>query len=289
MTSPRTGFMGVDPAAVEALLCRAAAEIVLPRFEALRAHEIIEKRPGDVVTVADLEAEHFLTKELPNVLPGSLVVGEEAHSKEPEILRRFDGDSPVWLVDPVDGTRNFTKGDPMFCMMVALVVRNRPIGAWIHDPLGGWTVVAEEGAGAWLNGARMTVPEAPPVDRWIGMVNSWYFEEPRRARLRAETKARFGRIRSLSCAGHDLVAQARGERHFSFYRRLWPWDHAPGALILREAGGAADTVEGTPYRAGDRVHGFLTAPSEAHWRELRAWLLGKGGRVNPEEGPPGPE
>lgn len=279
----------LDPAAVTALIRQAAEEIVLPRFESLLAHEIEEKKPGDLVTVADIEAEHFLTDRLAALLPGSLVVGEEAHSKNPEILRRFDGEEPVWLIDPVDGTRNFTEGKPTFCMMVALVSRNRPVMGWIHDPLENRTAVAEEGAGAWMDGARLMLGTAPPQDRWTGMLNSWYFDEPRRSDVRREARARFREIKSLSCAGHDLLAQSEGHRQFSFYRRLWPWDHAPGVLILRESGGAADRIDGSPYRAGDRVHGLLTAPNIDYWRDLRAFLLGKDGKPSNAPITAGPE
>lgn len=264
----------IDPDTVTALLREAAETLVLPRFDSLRKHEIIEKAPGDVVTVADLEAEHFLTDRLADLLPGSLVVGEEAHSKNPEILRRFEDDAPVWVIDPVDGTRNFTKASETFCMMVALVERNRPVMGWIHDPLPNRTAFAAEGQGAWLDGERLTVPEPPADDAMIGQLNFWYFEKPRREAIKAQALERFGQLASMSCAGHDYLGQSRGKRHFSFYRRLWPWDHAPGVLLLREAGGMAERVDGGTYRAGDRVHGLLSAPNAASWKSLRHFLMG---------------
>lgn len=265
--------MIVDADAVDALLREAAAEFVLPRFDALKEHEIEEKAPGDLVTVADREAERFLEARLPDLLPGSLVVGEEAHAGAPEILQRFGDDTPVWAVDPVDGTKNFTQGRETFCMMVALVIRNRTVMAWIHDPLTNRTVVAEEGGGAYASGTRLRIPPAPPDDRKTGLLNTVYFDEPRRSRLRAAARRRFGSISSLSCAGHDFMAQAEGRRHFSFYRRLWPWDHAPGVLILREAGGKSARIDGTPYRAGDRVYGLLSAPDPETWETLRRFLV----------------
>ncbi len=265
----------IDPDKVTELLREAAEQIVLPRFDALAHHEITEKAPGDLVTVADIEAEHFLTRQLAELLPGSVVVGEEAHAATPEILHRFEDSDPVWVIDPVDGTKNFTKASKTFCMMVALVQGNRPVMGWIHDPIPNRTAIAVLGEGAWLDGVRLIVP-APPEDRVkIGLLNTMYFEDPHRGQVRSAAKSRFGRINSLSCAGHDLLAQALGERHFSFYRRLWPWDHAPGTLLLREAGGKVERIDGTPYRAGDRVHGLLTAPDAATWQELRNFLLMK--------------
>lgn len=255
------------------LLRQAAAEIVLPRFQALEDDEVMDKGAGDVVTIADLEAEHFLTDELSRLLPGSLVVGEEAHSKNPEILARFEDDDPVWVIDPVDGTRNFTKGRHTFCMLVALVVRNRPLAGWIHDPTTERSAVAEQGGGAYLNGRRLETPDPPPEYEMVGQINTGYLEGPSaRQKLRDDAAARFRQVGSLSCAGHDFLAQSLGERHFSFYRRLWPWDHAAGALLLREAGGKVERIDGVPYRAGDRVHGLLATTRGSYWDGLRRFL-----------------
>src|SRR5262249_31532208 len=114
--------LAVDPAAVIALMREVAATHILPRFRKLAAHEIHEKAPGNLVTIADLEAERALTPALTALIPGSLVVGEEAVAHDPAILDRLAGDDPVWVVDPVDGTQNFTKAVPCFAVIVALVV-----------------------------------------------------------------------------------------------------------------------------------------------------------------------
>jgi fructose-1,6-bisphosphatase/inositol monophosphatase family enzyme len=92
-------------------LVRATARTaVLPRFRRLAAGEITEKAPGELVTVADREAEDLLSAGLLRLLPGSVVVGEEAVADDPAVLRRLAADGPVWLVDPLDGTRNFATG-----------------------------------------------------------------------------------------------------------------------------------------------------------------------------------
>lgn len=263
----------VDHDAVTALIREAAETLILPRFNALEKGEIKEKAPGDVVTIADLEAEHFLTPRLASLLPGSVVVGEEAHAKSPEILSHFEQDAPVWLIDPVDGTKNFTKSSPIFCTMVALVLKNRPILSWIHDPLKNETFCAELGAGAFKDGRRVNIPK-PSDDEgtWTAQLDRWYFDKPTSKVLGKAAEKRFGRLSKLSCAGQDFIAQIEGRRQFSFYRRPWPWDHAPGVLLHREAGGASGRIDGTPYRAGERTHGLLVAPDEGHWYRLRDFL-----------------
>jgi len=85
---------------VETIMRDASEEAILPRFRRLEGHEISEKNPGDLVTVADREAEHLLAAALTGLLPGSKVVGEEAASANNQVLEAFDGETPVWVIDP---------------------------------------------------------------------------------------------------------------------------------------------------------------------------------------------
>ena len=94
-------------------LIRAAVEAkILPRFRNLAAGEVAQKGPNDPVTIADIEAEEMLSRLLLEAYPGTLVVGEELVSREPATLDALLGDTPVWVIDPVDGTMNFADGQP---------------------------------------------------------------------------------------------------------------------------------------------------------------------------------
>lgn len=261
------------PDRVTDALREAAALDVLPRFRSLKAGDIMEKAPGDVVTVADIDAEHRLTPILEGLLPGSQVVGEEAFSRDPAILDRFDRHDAVWVIDPVDGTHNFSRGDERFCMMVGLILYGEVVMAWIHDPIPGDTALAEKGAGAVYRGNTLRVPEPPDrFEELSGSVNMSFWSHDRRAAVKVNLR-RFAELHSLRCAGHDFLLMATGSRHFSMYRRLWPWDHVPGVLIFREAGGAARRVDGSAYRPGDRVAGLLSAANETLWARLQAFLV----------------
>jgi len=146
-------------------LLREAATLVLPAFrdESARPEE---KAPGEWVTTADHAAESFLTPALMSLIPGSLVVGEEAASKNHDVLTRLTTGGWVWLLDPLDGTANFAAGVEPFSMMVALLREGEPIASWMHDPVGGDMHVAQRGSGAWSNGARVsTDPREGPLDR----------------------------------------------------------------------------------------------------------------------------
>src|SRR5690242_20515707 len=107
-----------DSDRVARLIAETAAAEIMPRFEKLERHEIQEKRPGDLVTVADLAAERRLSLVLQDLLPGSRIVGEEAVAADPCVLAALAEADPVWLIDPIDGTGNFAAGKPIFAVIV---------------------------------------------------------------------------------------------------------------------------------------------------------------------------
>ncbi|WP_281259581.1 inositol monophosphatase family protein, partial [Streptomyces glaucescens] len=114
-------FLARHAADVEEAVRKAAAAEIMPRFRQLAAHEVDQKSgPHDLVTDADRKAELYLAEALGALLPGSVVVGEEAVHANPATYEAIRGDAPVWIVDPVDGTRQFVHGEEGFCTLVAL-------------------------------------------------------------------------------------------------------------------------------------------------------------------------
>lgn len=267
--------MGPDIQNVAALIEEVAAVEILPRFERLAAHEVREKSPGDLVTVADEAAEAWLTPRLLAAVPGSLVLGEEAAAADPAILRHLDEADSLWLIDPVDGTANFAGGRPRFAVMVAYIRLGQVIAGWIHDPVGRRMAMAEYGSGAYIGGRRLTAAPAPAtLAEMKGTLHAGQFGDPV---LRARVQARrhlVEAVKSLRCAGLEYMRLAEGQIHFSLYTRLMPWDHAPGVLLHAEAGGHAGYLEGGAYDpARIDMSGLLLAPDAASWRILRDALL----------------
>ncbi|HEY9548370.1 MAG TPA: inositol monophosphatase family protein, partial [Kiloniellaceae bacterium] len=144
----------IDVAKVSAVIEEIAAEDVLPRFQSLAAEEIHEKIAGELVTVVDLAVERRLSAQLRDLLPGSLVVAEEAVHADPDLMQQLDTAAPVWIIDPIDGTRNFAHGRPVFAIMVGLAQAGESLAAWILEPVSGRFGVAERGGGAWMGGKR---------------------------------------------------------------------------------------------------------------------------------------
>ena len=118
-----------------------------------------EKSSGEWVTDADRASEEFLEPALRSLIPGSLIVGEEAVSADPSVLDRLSSDGNVWLIDPLDGTSNFAQGRPPFALMVALIRQGSTVASWILDPVANQLAISEKGSGSWINGEQVTVGE----------------------------------------------------------------------------------------------------------------------------------
>lgn len=268
----------VDIEHVGRILRRAAAEIALPRWRNLAAADVVEKNgPDDVVTVADREMEARLTADLSALMPGSLVVGEEAVHADPSQLARLAGPEPVWVIDPIDGTSAFAKGDPDFAVMVALVARQRLEAGWILAPVTGDLVCARRGDGAWRSSGgafrRLAKPTPPSgIAAMRGITGRRLMSAERQQRIAAAAR-QFRSITPAICAGIEYPKLASGEADFALYNKSEPWDHLPGLAIVEEQGFVHGKHDGSPYRPGDNTGGLLVAPDRASFTEIRALLV----------------
>ena len=263
---------GFDAAAVASIIAEAAAIEIMPRFRNLAAGDIREKSsPDDLVTVADEAMEQRLSAALRALLPGSVVIGEEAASADAGVHQLISGPEPVWVIDPLDGTSSFASGNPAFGVIVALVLNGDTLAGWIHDPNAGHTAIAERGSGAWLGHRRLTIAPPAPSSPLRGAMATKFFPPPLRDQLNARRRL-FPRHRQSHAAG-DYVELVTGTLDFALYQRTLPWDHAAGALIHAEAGGYSARLDRTPYRPVHRDGGLLLAPDHAHWESLFARLF----------------
>jgi len=248
---------------VSALMRQVAAEVVLPRFRNLAAHEISEKAADDFVTIADKESEQRLAEGLARILPEAGMIGEEACAVEPAILDRA-GHGLHWIVDPIDGTGNYAAGRPPFGIMVALADGGDVLAGWILDPLTGRLCHASRGAGAFVDGepcrARETGEPLP-----IAALAVYFMTPEQRADIAVRAEGRFILVDIPRCAAEQYPRLVLGTNDVSLFERAWPWDHAAGALFLNEAGGRLARRDGTPYVIGDKRHGLLGASSPAMW------------------------
>jgi len=258
---------------VSAVLRHAAAEVVMPRFQKLQAGEVEEKSPGEVVTIADREAEQIITPRLMSLLPGSRVVGEEAVADTPALMGELD-EGDVWLVDPIDGTANFVAGSPVFSVMVALLRRGQTVAAWLLEPVSDRLAVASLGTGAFIDGVRVrTESSCPDAASSRGAVLTRFLPEPLKEAVAANASRFSAILPGTKCSGVDYPAVATGKQNFVMFWRLLPWDHAPGSLLLSEAGGWVARLDGSRYDPSDQRPGLLAAQNRDVWETVRRELL----------------
>ena len=263
------------------ILAEAARTEIMPRFKALAPADVRQKTSVfDPVTEADEAAECAISARLRASFPGALIIGEEATAADPSLLDRL-GDAPLaFTVDPIDGTRNFVAGLPLFGVMAAAIVHGEIMAGVIHDPVCQDTAHALQGQGAWLSRKdqppqRLHVAPPGPLERMEAIAGTHYLPEPLRTTVLTNLP-RLGSATWLRCSAHEYRMAAAGFCHVLFYNRLMPWDHAPGWLLHQEAGGYSAHFDGSAYRPTRTTGGLICTPDRASWQLVKDGLMGSG-------------
>ncbi len=268
-----------DLGAVSDAIREVAAQVVLPRFRQLGEGDVTEKGPGDLVTVADVEAEHALTWFLSAHLPGSTVIGEEAVAANPPVLDAARALDRVWVIDPIDGTANFVAGSPDFAVMVALIEGGTTTASWIYQPVTDRLFTAVRGGGAFVDGRPLTrVPAPADVADLHGVIVARLLDPEARARADGRLTAVGRMSANRSAAGINYPAVAEGELDFVVYWRTHVWDHAPGSLLVDEAGGRVARLDGSAYEPWSERTGLILAADPATCASV-ASLVAPGGAI----------
>lgn len=257
--------------AVLAVMQEAAQRAILPRYQALAAHEVDSKAADDVVTVADREAELILAEGLARLLGEAAIVGEEAAHADPALLERL-GDALCWIIDPVDGTNNYAAGKPPFGIMVALAEAGETRAGWIYDPLSGRLCHAHRGGGAFVDGEQVSARSTGSVPP-VAAISLVFMDQTRREAMKAHIAPHYALVDIPRCAAEQYPRLVLGVNDVSIFERTLAWDHAAGVLFVNEAGGKAARPDGRPYRV-DEAHlpGLIGAASPVLWDDLAARL-----------------
>lgn len=247
----------MDTADVLALIREVAEQVILPRYQSLEDHEVSEKRPGDLVTVADRESEELITAALRAAFPGCVVVGEETCSADPSVMDAVGVAEHVFVVDPVDGTRNFVHGRSDFGVMVGELRGAEVTRSWIWHPVAQRAWVSERGAGVLRDGE----PMAPPV---VQSPLRGASADPRDVGVHPECDL----VDSKWACAVDYPTLMGGELDFLLYRSSNPWDHVPGWLMVSECGGAMRFADGQPYEGKSRKSGLVVMAHPRVWESV---------------------
>lgn len=262
---------------------QAAAEEIMPRWRQLAAHEVSQKNgPHDLVTIADRLAEEHLTASLTALLPGSVVVGEETVHAHPESYEALGQDRPVWIVDPVDGTRQFVRGEDGFCTLVALAHRGELLGSWTYAPARKLLATARLGHGAQLNGEPFWSGSPAPGSELEVACSHPDFTDERQKRALRNLHTPGIAPRPCGSAGLEYLAVATGAIAAVAFSWEKAWDHAAGLLLVTEAGGAQSTLTGEPFSIDGRsnVLPFSAARDKETLRRILSLLAEGAGQTS---------
>lgn len=266
--------MRPDPDRVAAVIAEVAAQEIAPHFGKLEKDEVRQKSSAtDLVTRVDEAAETALRKALGALAPGAGFIGEEAAASDPSIVAALSGPGQYWIVDPLDGTRNFVNGTPEFGTIVAYSEDGQTLMGFIHAVPDAATAIAVAGEGVrWKGAAPRVAPQRSDPPR--GLRSTGWLSPDWRDRLTRNLRRNFS-SQPGHCSAYAYLKLMSGDTDFKLSSRIHPWDHAAGALILAELGGRAAFLEGgKAYAPCDSVDAPLLATAPGRdWEDIALRLL----------------
>ena len=251
-------------------LAHRTGELQLSRYE--QPGEIKEKAPKDLVTEVDLLCEEFMISRIRERYPNDAILAEESGG-EISIAGR------TWLLDPLDGTANFSRSNPLFCACVSVIEGDEVKHAAVAAPRLGDVYHAKLGGGAFRDSEGKTYPlrveETENIDRaFVGADVAFLSpgNDPRKNGI-LEVFRSCWQLRSLGSAGIRGAWLAAGYLDVSIGTRNTPWDYAPTALLVSEAGGCVTNLAGDSWSYGS--DSLLGTNNEALHAEVLG-LINKG-------------
>jgi len=243
--SAKSGRNAIEVAIAAA---KEAGQIILANFGSER--QVSHKSKGNLVTDVDILSEKFILELLQNEYPSFGVLSEESNSSAP--LADYS-----WIVDPLDGTNNYTFGIPFFCVNVALVKGEDIMLGVTYDPVRDELFHARKGQGAYLNGSPIQVSKEGSLQASLVGLDLGYSHE-RGVEMLQIVDRLWGQAHCLRLMGSSslgLAYVACGRVNLYFHRYLFPWDIASGLLLIREAGGEVIDWQGEPakFRATELI------------------------------------
>ena len=218
----------------------------------------------NIVTSSDVAVQHFLTRRLGELLPGSGFLCEEEDFAD-------TAHEAVWIIDPIDGTANYARGNENCCISVALVRGGELAMGVVFCPWRGELYSAEKGCGAFCNGKPIHVSNRTYERGLLFTAMSTYRKDLARScsDIIYDVYMACNDVRRTGSAAVELCLMSAGFAELYFEMRLMPWDYAAASLILLEAGGAAcDFTGGFPSLYKPSM--FIAANTREHCERLLA-------------------
>ncbi len=223
-------------------IVRQAGQLLLSYYHQDLTH--FTKQDGSFATQADLASEKFLLEHLSKLIPGAAVYAEESG--------RQQGNDYCWVIDPLDGTTNFSRKLPYFCVSVALTHHDQRLIGVVFNPLIDEMFVAISGHGAFLNGQRFTTPQEHKLARACIGFSLPYEQHGDLCKLVCQIEPRVYTCRVMGAAALDIAYCAAGRFDVVLFDGLFWWDMAAGSLLIEEAGGFVSELNGGSLSSSSR-------------------------------------
>jgi len=259
----------VDINKVSDIIRKVVKTVIMPHYLHLQSGEIKEKSPGDYVTVADEESEKALSAKLIALLPNSLVIGEESVAKDKNVLNKINEDKPVWIIDPIDGTRHFIKGDRRWGVLLALAVNGETQYGWIYDAIEDRMITTKNGAGVFVEGKKLErrLNDSKNLsDIVIGCHHPILKIKELKGGL-----SKFNSVEENFCSVEHLSDFILGKSVdvLAGYGNVNSWDNAAGFLAAEELGAYVRMGNGDKYKPSYAGTGFwVIAPNADIWHKV---------------------
>ncbi len=230
--------MNVDIEQIKKIIISASKDILLPSFNEVSKRY---KADGSIVTEADLAMQQALIDTLRQRYPSIGFLGEEMTPEQQQGL--LDSEQPLWCVDPIDGTSNYSAGLPYFCVSLALIVNKSIVLGIIYDPIRDECFSARQGCGAYLNDQLLTAQSTHlNLEQSIALIDFKRLPNDMAAKL--VTDKPYSSQRSLGSIALELCWLAAGRSHVYLHAKQQLWDYAAAYVILNEVNAHASTLSG---------------------------------------------
>jgi fructose-1,6-bisphosphatase/inositol monophosphatase family enzyme len=260
------------------LLVKVNELIILKYYKNLSSKHINTKSSDDdYVSIADKESEIYIVKNLIGFLNINQYIGEETSYTNKDDYKSLEKNALYWVIDPIDGTKNYINGKNEFCSMISLVFNSIPIASFVYYPLKNLLVYAFKGFGAYSLEIKTKKIiqlriQQNSFDNIVGSGGTKGIEEPLRQKVLQNLRKYTNRL-FIGSAGIEAIMLASNETQFVFHGRVTPWDHSPLDLIIKESGGCVymlnDKAEFNIFSRGP----ILAASNDQIWENIRSLAL----------------
>lgn len=222
------------------------------RLKEGRTHSLTywAKAPNDLVSAMDLKMEEWIVRRIQSIFPEDHFLSEETYAKVGEKER-------IWILDPLDGTVNYIRNIPCYCISLALCVRGEVVLGGVYNPVQREMYRARRGQGAFCNDEPLKVHEGEDIQGAL-LATEYVGYEGEKGHLLTRLGQTVGHLRMPGSQAMGLAYVARGLCDVAYFPRTNPWDFAAGSLLITEAGGALWAPGGfSPLTSREILAGFL--------------------------------